>query len=301
MFHYPHLYSRGEGMEKSVKKKWFFQIVLYAVGGYLLHGCANRAFYIPSRSKPMPPMNPSYRCSQVWIENGDARLAAWVLEPAEGEPRDTVLFCHGNAGNLENHLPFVDFLPMYGYRLVLFDYQGYGESTPNRPTRESTVSDVNAALDYVLRQYGKPWIMGHSLGSSLAVWVSSWRNDDVKGVVAVATFSSYRAVARSVLGGTIVLKPLSWPLGFFVDRGYDPIEAIDRISPTPILIVHAAEDRLIPERMCRELYAKSKVPKELHIVPGADHNSDWQDMGAGYVEKVLEFISNSQGYDGPES
>jgi len=281
-------------MENSTGKKWLLRLAIYAVGGYLIHGCANRAFYVPSRSRPLPPVNSHCKVSEVRIPNGKAELAAWVLEPTAEEPLGTVLFCHGNAGNLENHLPFVDFLPRKGYRLILFDYQGYGASTPNRPTRERTVSDVHAALDYTITNYGKPWIMGHSLGSSLAVWVTGERNQDVRGVVAVATFTSYRAVARSVLGGTLILKPIAWPLGLFVSRGNDPVDAIGRLSPTPVLLIHAKEDELVPEWMCGELYEKAGDPKDMYVVPGADHNSDWQDMGPEYVQKVLDFLSNGQ-------
>lgn len=267
------------------------RIVVLLVAGYLLHGCANRAFYVPSRSVPNPPKSGLYKVQTVTIPNGEDQLDAWVLEPADREPPGTVLFSHGNAGNLENHLPFAEFIALEGYRLILYDYRGYGASTRLRPTRESTVSDLNAALDHTLETYGKPWLMGHSLGSSISLWVAGRRKDHVRGIIAVAPFTSYRAVARSVLARPIVTFPLAWPLGFLVSRGCDPIEAVENLSPTPVLFVHGAEDSIIPKQMSEALFEKAGEPKELLILPGVNHNDGWREMGPVFVEKVVTFLS----------
>jgi hypothetical protein len=279
------------------KRRWMVRILVVLILGFLLHACANRAFYVPSRTVPIAPKSSKYIVETVEIPNGDDRISAWVLEPTDREALGTVLFSHGNAGNLENHLPFAEFLPLEGYRLILYDYRGYGASTPVRITRESTVSDLNAALDYTIGMYGKPWLMGHSLGSSLSLWVASHRKTDVRGVVAVAPFTSYRAVARSVLGHPGILTPLAWPLGLLVNRGSDPADRVGEVSPTPILFVHGGDDTIIPSRMSEELYSKAGEPKELTILPGVDHNMGWREMGEDYVEKVVTFLTETEDQD----
>lgn len=273
------------------------RILVVLILGFLLHSRANRAFYIPSRTVPIPPSSSKYTVDTILIPNGDDRIAAWVLNPVEGDPLGTVLFSHGNAGNLENHLPFAEFIAIKGYRLILYDYRGYGASTPLQPSRDSTVSDLNAALDYTLSEYGRPWLMGHSLGSSISLWVASQRKADLRGVIAVAPFTSYRAVARSVLGHPGILTPLAWPLGFLVSRGYDPVSIVGEISPTPILFVHGAEDSIIPSRMSEELSNKAGDPKELMILPGVDHNMGWREMGEDYVQKVVTFLRETEDQD----
>jgi pimeloyl-ACP methyl ester carboxylesterase len=216
-----------------------------------------------------------------------------VIEPAGRDPLGTVLFSHGNAGNLANHLPFAEFLPMQGYRLVLYDYRGYGASSDWSPSRASTIEDCHSALDAVLATYGKPWLYGHSLGSSISLTVAAERREDVRGVVAVAPFTAYRDVARAALGHPGLASPVVWPLGFLVSRGNDPIEAVEKISPTPILFVHGTGDRIVPSKMSEKLYAAAREPKEILLIPDVGHNDDWRAMGPEFVERVLRFLQHS--------
>jgi hypothetical protein len=256
---------------------------------------ADRAFYVPNTEKPYVPFGMEFQLEEVTIPNGAASLAAWILDPATGGTKGTVVFCHGNAGNLENHFSFVDFLPLSGYRVLLFDYQGYGESTPNRPTRSSTLSDAHAALVYASQRWGKSWLMGHSLGASVAIVAAAERKEAILGLVASAPFTSYRAEARAALGGGTPFGLITWPLGFFVSRGQDPIDSVAAISPTPILFIHGENDEIIPAYMSLELYEKAGEPKERVVIPGAYHNEGWRELGPGYVEKVIGFLERAGG------
>jgi hypothetical protein len=228
--------------------------------------------------------------ASLTVPNGEASLAAWILTPGDGEAYETVVFCHGNSGNMEDHVEFVDFLPRHGYRVVMFDYQGYGESSPNEPSRESTASDVSAAIDYSTARWGKPWLMGHSLGAALAIDAGGRRPSDVRGVIAVAPFTSYRAMARKVLRDSPWTRALALPSAVVVLPGHDPVDHVADIAPTPLLLVHGDQDQLIPMRMSQELFDRAREPKELFVVPGAGHNSTWREMGPGYVGRVVKFI-----------
>jgi uncharacterized protein len=276
------------------KNKTMIRLLLYGLGAMFLYGYANRAFYVPSRGVPTPPLDPTLSIEEVRIPSGGGELSAWVFEPVDATPEQTVVFCHGNAGNLENHADFVTFLPRHGFRVLLFDYRGYGQSTGNSPTRESTFSDVLAAIDFTSARWGKPWLMGHSLGASLAITAAAERKDSLQGLVAMAPFTSYRAAARAVLGGNPVTYTLFWPLGFFVKRSYDPIDSIGKISPLPLLLVHGEEDEIIPPRMSQELFEKAGEPKQLLLVPGMSHNESIEMVGASHQKQVVEFMRPEQ-------
>ena len=267
-------------------------LVVLAVFGFgRSDAVAQSSFYWPKQGEPRPPRSEWYTVTKVEIANGDATLAAWVLEPRSGKPAGTVVYCHGNAGNMEHHVAFMDFLPRHGFRVLMFDYQGYGESTPNEPTRERTASDVNAAIDFATSRWGKPWLMGQSLGASLAIAVAGERPRDVKGVVAVAPFSSYGRVARAVLRKSLLTRPLVLPSYVIVRGGHDPIDVVADLAPTPLLLVHGEKDEIIPPRMSAELFEKAGSPKELLRVPGAGHNDGWQEMGPEYVARVVGFLT----------
>lgn len=264
-------------------------LALVAVGGFVF---ADRAFYMPSQRKPIPPMIEGVSLAEERIPIGADHLMAWVLEPASGEVRGTVLYSHGNAGNIENHLGFIDFLPLYGWRLILFDYRGYGASTGGPPTRDKTIEDVHAALDWTLGRFGAPWLVGQSLGASLSIWVGGERSADIGGVIAVAPFTSHRAIAREALGSTLLLYPLKWPLGFFVSRGGDPIDRVADVSPKPLLLVHGEADDLIPPRMSEELYQSAREPKRIRMIPRMGHNDDWRSSDPLFVSTILEFLNS---------
>lgn len=266
------------------------RLLLYSLGALFLYGYANRAFYVPSHNRPTPPIDPTLKVEEVRITSGSGEMLAWVLEPADATPELTVVFCHGNAGNLENHVGFVTFLPRNGFRVLLFDYRGYGDSTGGGPSRNSTYQDVLAAIDYASSRWGKPWLMGHSLGASLAICAAAERKESLLGVIPMAAFTSYRGAARAVLGGNPVTYTLFWPFGFFVKKSLDPIDSVAQITPLPLLLIHGEEDELIPPRMSQELFEKAGNPKQLFLVPGMSHNETIESGGEEAVAKIIGFM-----------
>lgn len=264
-------------------------VALVAVGGFMF---ADRAFYMPSQRKPIPPRIDGASIEESRIPIGVDHLSTWVIEPVSGEVKGTVLYSHGNAGNIENHLGFIDFLPHRGWRLILYDYRGYGDSTGGPPTRQKTIEDVHAALDWTLGRFGATWLVGQSLGASLSIWVGGERSADIEGVIAVAPFTSHRAIAREALGSTLLLYPLKWPLSLFVSSGGDPIDRVADISPKPLLLVHGEADDLIPPRMSEELFAAAREPKRIRTIPRMGHNDGWRDSNPSFVSTILEFLES---------
>jgi fermentation-respiration switch protein FrsA (DUF1100 family) len=124
--------------------------------------------------------------------------------------------------------------------------------------------------------------------------VAGDRPRDVRGVVAIAPFTSYRAVARAALRQSLVTRLLVLPSYAVVQNGHDPIDRVDRLAPTPILLVHGEKDELIPARMSKELFERAKYPKRLMLISDAGHNSGWKEMGPEYVELVTRFLRGDQ-------
>lgn len=51
----------------------------------------------------------------------------------------------------------------------------------------------------------------------------------------------------------------------------NPLNWVGKISPRPVLIIHGAQDDVIPVQSAWELYEKAKEPKEILILENADH------------------------------
>ncbi|MEM3526545.1 MAG: prolyl oligopeptidase family serine peptidase, partial [Candidatus Jordarchaeaceae archaeon] len=50
-----------------------------------------------------------------------------------------------------------------------------------------------------------------------------------------------------------------------------PVKWAEKISPRPVLIIHGAQDDLIPVKSAYELYEKAKEPKKILIFENTDH------------------------------
>jgi len=188
----------------------------------------------------------------------------------------TVLFLHGNAENISTHIASVRWLPERGYNVFLFDYRGYGRSA-GEPSLLGLHLDTEAALATVFTMAevdpDRIVVFGQSLGGTIAITAlaqSAYRHR-IRALVTEGAFSSYREIAREKLAAFWLTWPLQWPLSLTIDNQYKPREVIGRISPVPVLIIHGLADRVVSPHHAEALYAATDEPKELWLVPGADH------------------------------
>jgi fermentation-respiration switch protein FrsA (DUF1100 family) len=60
---------------------------------------------------------------------------------------------------------------------------------------------------------------------------------------------------------------------------------------SPVLIIHAENDHIIPLDHGKQLYESTPaVHKLLKIIKGADHNNIFQKAGLSYFEDIKDFI-----------
>jgi pimeloyl-ACP methyl ester carboxylesterase len=188
----------------------------------------------------------------------------------------TILHIHGNAGNLNDHAWFTEDLPLAGFNVFIFDYRGYGESHGRARKRAKLIEDAHAALDDVLARTDidrtRIGMYGQSLGGSIGLNVMAERIE-IRGAVIESAFASWRDEAADAVGGDPSpwwAKAIAWLL---ISDASRPDEAIARISPRPILIVHGTSDRIIPISHGRRLKQAGGATVELIEYDGGDHNS----------------------------
>jgi uncharacterized protein len=207
-----------------------------------------------------------------------ARLVAWYGRAAPGRP--TVLYFHGNAGNLANRSERVRKYAARGFGIFMLSYRGYSGST-GTPTERNNVADAKLAYE-ALRTDGIAAddiiLYGESLGSGIAVQVAAEK--PVGGLVLDAPYTSIVDVAA----GEYPYLPVR---PFMFDR-YDTIGCLRHVR-APLLIVHGEEDDVISVAMGRAVYAAASGPKEIVTFPGAGH-SDHHLHGSG--EEIFRWIEN---------
>ena len=245
---------------------------------WLCVGCANQLFYYPTRISYSTPDAREQAYEDVYFASRDGTLLHGWFVPASGDPQGTVIYFHGNAQNITAHFWFVNWLPEAGFNLFAFDYRGYGLSE-GEPSRRGIYEDSVAAIGYVENRPDvdpeRLVLFGQSLGGAQAI-AAIGRGDTrrVKAVAVESTFYSYRAAVRDRLRKIPLVGLLNLPLSFFVvSNRFSPGAVVDHVAPTPLLVIHGTDDRIVPYEHALRLVAKAKEPKTLWTIDKGFHAS----------------------------
>lgn len=208
----------------------------------------------------------------------NVRLTGWWV-PA-GKPMGTVLFCHGNAGNISNCLGTLRVFNGMGLDVLVFDYRGYGRSE-GRPSEEGLYRDAEAAWRYLTEVRKVPAqrivIVGRSLGGPVAAHLA--RDHRSGALVLESTFTSMDEE---------VSKLSTLPVGSLV-KGEFRTEAYVSEVRCPVLVVHSREDEVVPYELGRKVFEAAKGPKEFLEITGT-HNGGYETSGKLYREGWERFL-----------
>ncbi|KAG7331257.1 hypothetical protein KOW79_005226 [Hemibagrus wyckioides] len=130
----------------------------------------------PSSSRLYVPMPTGIPNENVYIRTKDGvRLNLILLRYTGENPAlvPTILYFHGNAGNIGHRVPnALLMLVNLKANVVLVDYRGYGKSD-GEPSEEGLYQDAEATLDYVMSRPDidktKIILFGRSLGGAVAI------------------------------------------------------------------------------------------------------------------------------------
>ena len=238
----------------------------------------------PLRDLPSVPSDVGLPFEDVEFMASDGkRLHGWWI-PAEGA-RATVLFCHGNAGNIGTRVDTLQVLHQFGVHVFAFDYRGYGKSR-GMPSEHGMRRDARAAYEVIRSRYrdsdAPPVIVyGRSLGGAIAMQLASER--PTLGVIVESAFSSMLDMAAHLYP----LVPYRW-LGRY---RFDTARAAAAVR-APKLIAHSPNDELIPLALGRRIFDAAAEPKQFYELGGPHDEPGW--VGdRGYHEVLKTFIRNA--------
>ena len=224
----------------------------------------------------------------VWFNSADGtRLNGWFFATHTKPELTTVIFFHGNGGNISSVSWLAQRFASHGFNVFIFDYRGYGASDGAAAKESELYADGDAAVDFVIKQKGiraeQIVLYGHSLGTAIVADVASRRT--VGAVVLESGFSSASSVASSALPWLPSILHLLGKNRFESARKLKTVKA-------PILIAHGDPDHTIPTGEAQRLYAAANEPKKLLIVPGAGHVV-FGNGGDSYLDQIEKFMRDS--------
>jgi hypothetical protein len=204
-------------------------------------------------------------------------------DPTTARGRTSVFFCHGNSDNLFFDWPEVEGFYALGYRVLIFDYRGFGRSEGS-PTEAGLYDDAETALAFLLAQPGvdptRVAFVGDSLGAAVCTEIAMRHADQPAALVLAEPF---RSIADLVADGAT----FSLPAGFVTNHSFDNYGKIDKVG-APVLILHGDADSFLMPAYGQALYEHALEPKRLVMVAGADHGELWE---PGHIDVMMTAIS----------
>lgn len=238
--------------------------------------------YVPDATRVTPAAAGLEQARELLLEAPDgARLVAWRADARPGRP--TILYLHGNAGNLAGRADRFARYQSLGYGLLMMSWRGYSGST-GRPSERNNVADALLAYDTLRAEGLRPEdivVFGESLGSGVGIQLAGERA--VAALVLDAPYTSIVDVALLTYP-YLPVRPL------LLDR-YESNRHIGRVK-APVLVLHGERDSVIPVRMGRAIHEMAPGPKKLALFPDGGH-VDLDDYGA--VAVVTTWIEQTLG------
>ena len=216
---------------------------------------------------------------EVFIKNNEGiKLKAW-LHKKDLVNRKTILFFHGNAGDLSNRNYKLNELSKLDINFLIIAYRGFS-GNKGSPSEQGLYEDARSALDW-LKINGvnekNVILYGESLGTAIAVEVA--QNKNLAGIILESPFTSMIELAQKYY-------PIL-PVKFLLKDKYETIKKLQNIS-SPILVLHGELDTIVPFTMGKKLFEQAKKPKFKYFIDNDNHMMRYDQ---NLLDELKKFIS----------
>ena len=258
-------------------------LITYLAFAAVLYVMQPRFLYSPERDVSSTPAELGLDFEDVVFKSADGLdLSGWYI-PAKN-PKFTILFCHGNGGNMAHRLDSISIFHDLGLNCFIFDYRGYGDSM-GKPGEEGTYTDAMAAYKWLTEEkkiHNEDIIIfGRSLGGSIAAQLAG--RVEAGALIVESAFTSFVDMGKEYYP----YMPVRW----FARFGYRTIDYIKEVH-CPVMLIYSRNDGIVPYKFGLELYDAANEPKEFIEIFGG-HNDCFLTSGEIYTEvweKWLKFL-----------
>ena len=275
----------------------FLLLVFVGLWGYV---SSNMIIKIPRMPPAANPKSFGYDFEPFsTLTEDEIKIEGWIV-PSKTKTGSTIVVLHGWGANRSDVLLSTIFLAQH-YHLVYFDFRNHGTSGGSETSLTcSEIKDFSAVIRF-LKTEKKVYAeniaaFGFSMGAAVALSGAA-RIQDIKAVIAESPFSSFNDTVARFAGIFFGVPRFAVPLTLIFTRlrlGFDPEECspiyhIAKISPRPVFIIQAGGDVRMPPSEGQSLFEMAREPKELWLVPQADHGTIFEKEPEQYQKRILGF------------
>jgi len=275
--------SKGKKMLRSIL---IVIIVLICAWRYFRY-FELKSIYFPEKKIEYNPEHMQLAYEDIFFKTQDGQLLNGWFVPSdnfEEKSKPTIIFCHGNAGNIGDRLESIQIFYDLGLNVFIFDYRGYGRSKGHL-SEQGTYLDARAAYNYIISRTDidkdKIIMYGESLGAAVTIELATEQDLKLKAIITYGGFSSTQDMARAIY-------PVL-PLWLMVSIKYDSISKIKDIK-IPKLIIHGTHDEIVPFKQGYILFDVAAEPKEFLAIEGG-HNDAVLINREKFLEKIKNFLA----------
>jgi hypothetical protein len=205
----------------------------------------------------------------------------------------TIVFFHGNAGNIGLRLPnAIQMLNRLNANILLVEYRGYGNSDSVTPTEAGLRLDAEAALCFISQHpsidNSRIFLFGRSLGGAVAFHLAEYAQRQHISVAGVMVENTFLSISHMVDHLMPFLKPIKV---FVLKIGWNSAKIVPDLT-MPILYLAGSGDQLVPHPHMLKLAKLSlrSVLVQMHVIENGTHNETWLQGGRLYWDKMREFM-----------
>ena len=207
----------------------------------------------------------------------DNDLIAWHYK--NNENFKTLVFFHGNAGDLSNRIYKLNELSKLKLNYLIFAYRGFNGSK-GKPSEKGLYKDAENILNWLKSNKifeNNIIIYGESLGTAVAVHIA--QNKNFSGIILEAPFTSMIELGQKYY-------PI-FPVKFLLKDKYESFKKINKIK-SPVLVMHGKKDKIVPFYMGKQIFEILPSPKFSYFNEQDDHMMEYnQDL----IDSIKNFIN----------
>jgi len=251
-----------------------FMVILVALTKYL----EKTHIFFPDKNLDNIDKLPFFY-QDIYIKTADNLLVNCWFIPSENS-NYTILFAHGNAGNISNRIELINFLKNLGLSVMIFDYRGYGLSQ-GKPDENGIYQDTLAVYEYLIKEknisYDRIIGYGESLGSAAIINLALTK--PMAAIITEGAFTNIKDMAK-----------INFPYlpTLFISTKFDSLSKIAFID-IPKMIIHSYNDKVVLFNLGQKLFNNAKPPKVFVQLKGA-HCAGFSEDTNIYAENLITFI-----------
>lgn len=278
-------------MSKTLELAWqlgLWLLVAYGIFIGLMWAFQERLLYLPDTASGITDVTPAdsgltFETLSLRTDDGET-LHGWFVPGRHA--RATLIFFHGNAGHIGHRLHALRFFNELGLSVIMVDYRGYGKST-GKPSERGTAIDARAVWRHATADRGieprRIVLAGRSLGAAVAARLAA--EVEPGALVLQSPFTSIPDLAADIY---------PWIPARWLARLDYPVTDYAASVKAPALVMHGADDEIIPPDHARRVYAALAGPKRLVWLEGG-HNDAWIRDRAQYRQAMAGFLDTWTG------